>query len=77
MKPYWSRRWLVGWEIILGIAIIYELVAFALELNGIYAFPTLSSVLVGLIPLPILEIATVIIALILLWHWWDLKRRGR
>ncbi len=71
----WSPKWLIGWAIILLVALIYELTAFAFELSGIASFPTLSSIIVGLIPLRVLEPLTIIIALILMWHWWDLKRR--
>lgn len=77
-KPIdWSRWWVGGWIVILLVAVIYELIAFAFELNGIFKFPTLSSILVGLIPLPILDVLTVIIALGWLWHWHDLKRKRK
>ncbi len=71
----WSPKWLIGWAIILLVALIYELTAFAFELSGVRTFPTLSSIIVGLIPLRILEPLTIVVALVLLWHWWDLSRR--
>ncbi len=71
----WSRRWLAGWAIILSLALVYELIAFVFEMSGTLTFPTLSSIIVGLIPLRILEPLTIVVALVLLWHWWDLSRR--
>ncbi len=76
MKDYWSKWWLRGWMVILFVAWCYELTAFVLELDGIRNFPTLSSILVALIPLPLLEALTIIIALLLMWHWWDLTNRN-
>ena len=68
MRP-WNRSWV--W---LGLAIVaawlaWEFVGAYLEWRGITEFPTLSRIIVGTIPLPILIPLTLVIAVILCWHW--------
>ena len=71
-----NSYWLVGWKVIISIALIYELIGFVLETFWHYvAYPTLSTIIVTLIPLNILIPLTLIIALVLVWHWIDVKKR--
>ena len=68
-----NQWWLRGWTIIVLTALVYELIAFSFELRGIRDYPTLSTILVTAIPSPVLDALTVVIALVLLWHWHDLR----
>ncbi len=75
MRPYWSVWWIVGWGIVLGLVIGYEVIASRLETHDVFRFPSLSSILVAMIPLPLLEVLTVGLCIFLCWHRWDMVTR--
>jgi hypothetical protein len=70
MNQNWDKRWLIGWGVVLGIVLAYELVGYGAELfAGIHALPPLSDILVGTIPLRLLDALTIGIAVALVLHW--------
>ncbi len=69
--------WVRGWVAIGLLAVFYEGAAFVNETWGNATLPTLSTILVTLIPLPLLEFLTVLIALVLCWHWYDLNKKKK
>ncbi len=69
--------WVRGWIAIGLLAVFYEGAAFVNETWGNATLPTLSTILVTLIPLPLLEFLTVLIALVLCWHWYDLNKKKK
>jgi hypothetical protein len=67
--------WVRGWVIVGLLALAYEGAAFVNETWGNATLPTLSTIIVTLIPLPILDAITVIVCVVLLWHWADLQKK--
>jgi hypothetical protein len=61
--------WIRGWALVIALALVYEGAAFVSETWGDATLPTLSTLIVTLIPLPILDALTVIVCVVLLWHW--------
>lgn len=80
-KNKWNWNWVKGFAIVIvitnGLFWCYELIGQFSAMTGDNTKPTLSEILVTLVPQPILVSATIILGLsitsFLVWHWIDLK----
>jgi hypothetical protein len=75
MRANWAAWWVIGWGIIILLAAIWELIASKYEMSGVFQFPSLSSIIVAVIPLPVLYVLTIGTAAFLCWHWYDMVTR--
>lgn len=73
-KSVWQRWFLVGWAVVLGVLFGYEVFGWIANTVGVYAYPTLSEIIVTLVGWKVASIATIIIAGVLCWHWWTLEK---
>lgn len=82
-RTKWAKWFVQGWIPVLGLTsgifLAYELFGQVTHMLGIPFYPTLSEVIVTLVPMRVLMPATLLIGLgataFFCWHWWDLSQR--